>query len=101
MLPEINIHGFIGSAFMLPVWLPANVNAAEPFGPTLCDSLTCGIYECSCERCQEMYASESAAECYAESAWLRAAESGYPGYDYDPNESTDPQMTGEWMEEGF
>lgn len=30
------------------------------------------------------------AETEAESAWLRAAEAGYPGYDYDPY---DPEST--------
>lgn len=30
-------------------------------------------------------------EAQAESAWLRVAEAGYPGYDYDPN---DPEATG-------
>lgn len=33
----------------------------------------------------------TAMERYAEDGWLRAAEAGYPGYDFDPN---DPASTG-------
>lgn len=43
---------------------------------------------------EEARAAEAEAEIWAEGAWLRKAEEGYPGYDYDPNEATDPQLNG-------
>lgn len=42
-------------------------------------------------KCADDRAAMHAAEAWAEGAWLRVAEAGYPGYDYDPN---DPRATG-------
>lgn len=36
--------------------------------------------------CAGIRAAIHKAEEQAESAWLREAEAGYPGYDYDPND---------------
>lgn len=47
----------------------------------------CGHLDGPCEAERKVI---SAAEAYAEGAWLRAAEQGYPGYDFDPN---DPMAT--------
>lgn len=71
---------------------PCSAGAIDPDGFT--------IY-CGCDDCGAMYAAESEAECYAEGAWLRAAEQGYPGYADDPRElaleAMDPQVNGEWL----
>lgn len=37
--------------------------------------------------CAEARSGIHAMEALAEGAWLRAAEAGYPGYDYDPNDA--------------
>ena len=40
--------------------------------------------------CAEARDAISRMEAWAEGGWLRVAEAGYPGYDYDPN---DPRAT--------
>jgi hypothetical protein len=46
-------------------------------------------------RCAEARAEIHAGEKEAEDGWLRAAEAGYPGYDYDPNDRGGWAGTGE------
>ena len=41
-------------------------------------------------KCADDRAAIHRAEAQAENAWLIAAEAGYPGYDFDPN---DPRAT--------
>lgn len=66
---------------------------ASPFTTPTCPH--CRVeFEADCR-------AEHEAEMYAEGAWLRAAEAGYPGYADDPRElereANDPQVNGDWM----
>lgn len=90
----------------------APTTSPAPFGPAICDhgysyvALLANSYaELDCPTCTALrdaeWEAESAAECYAENAWLRAAEQGYPGYADDPRElaleANDPQINGDWL----
>lgn len=59
------------------------MNASETYGPTICESSTCGPYDCDCTGCREAMEAEHAAEMHAEGAWLRAAQNSTPQHELD------------------
>lgn len=75
--------------------MPECTCPTEARGPW--DCLDCPVHGAECEA---ELAAEQKAEIDAENAWLRAAESGYPGYDDEREralEANDPQLNGSWQ----